>query len=304
MAFWVPPRMKTPWSLGNLWQHSVSLTVNKCFFVFRCFSFAIACCPVTEHQWKEPGFLFFAHSFQTFIHIDEFPPGSFFSRVNISSSFNLSSYERCSSPLNILDGLSPVLRSPVLDTELQLWPHQCWVQKKVQIPWPDAALDTISLVCYKGTVLVHVPSPHSPSVQSCFQPVSPHHELVQDFALAELYEAPARPFLHPVEVPLKTSIILWWFSHSSQFWIIRVLAEGTILITNEDVQLDSYHQSPLTPSKPEHSASFQSNSVFAYLASLGEDRAKGLTESGADNIHCSLLLYWDSHFVIEGYQIG
>lgn len=125
-----------------------------------------------------------------------------------------------------------------------------------------------------------LPPPLSPSVQSCFPASQPPPWTGAGFSPCQILWGPARPFLHPVEVPLKTSTILWCFSHPTLFCIIRVLAEGTLLITNKDVQLDSYHKSPLIPSRPGHSASFQSNSVFAYPASLWENSVKDLIESG------------------------
>ena len=91
-----------------------------------------------------------------------------------------------------------------------------------------------------------------PFPQSCLPAWQPRHILlhrfippqVQDFALlfAELHEVPISPFLHPVEVPPKSSTTLWCISQSSQFCTISKLAESThcpiIQITNEDVEQD------------------------------------------------------------------
>ncbi|KAK4826730.1 hypothetical protein QYF61_010983 [Mycteria americana] len=117
--------------------------------------------------------------------------------------------------------------------------------------------DTISLLCGKGTLLVHVQLGvcHDPQVLLCratFQLGVPQHILehgivppqVQDFALSldELHEVPVSPFLQPVQVPLDVSTTLWCVSHSSQLCAISILAEDAlcsiIQIINEYVEQD------------------------------------------------------------------
>lgn len=66
----------------------------------------LASCPVTGHNWKEPNSILFAPSFQVFIHNDKIPLDLLFFRMNqpfpvSPSSLDLSSQERCCSPLII-----------------------------------------------------------------------------------------------------------------------------------------------------------------------------------------------------------
>lgn len=37
---------------------------------------------------------------------------------------------------------------------------------------------------------------------------------------------------------------------------------------------------------------------------LTGDRVENFTETKVDNIHCSPLKYQDTHFIMEGYQLG
>jgi len=65
-------------SLDNLCQFSVTLTVIKCFWMFRGTLFVFqfvptASCPVTGHQRKEAGSVLFAPSLHMFIHINKIP---------------------------------------------------------------------------------------------------------------------------------------------------------------------------------------------------------------------------------------
>lgn len=50
----------------------------------------IVSCPVTEHHWKDPGYILFSSSLQVFIYMGEMPPETF-SRMNSPSSLSLSS---------------------------------------------------------------------------------------------------------------------------------------------------------------------------------------------------------------------
>jgi len=125
-------------SLGNLCQCLATLTVKKCFLIFRqsllCFIFVpIAFGPVTGHHWKAPGSILFAPSLQVFQHFDKIPLSLLFSRQNSLSSLSLSSQETCSTACITLVALcslqrvhgSLVLGSLALDPVLQMQPHQC-----------------------------------------------------------------------------------------------------------------------------------------------------------------------------------
>ena len=135
--------------------------------------------------------------------------------------------------LDSLQHVSLVLESPALDTGLQMWPHQCWLDGKVHLPWPagstvpNAAQGTISLLCHKGTLLAHGRLGVHQEPQVCFCSVAPqlggtYHILVhgivppqgQDFALpfAELHEVPLGPFLQLDEILLDGSTTLWCIS--------------------------------------------------------------------------------------------
>lgn len=67
------------------------------FIVFRrnflCFNVSVALCPVSGHQWEEPGSLFFTPFYQ----VDEIPPSFLFSRLKSLSSLSFSTYGGCSS---------------------------------------------------------------------------------------------------------------------------------------------------------------------------------------------------------------
>ena len=112
---------------------------------------------------------------------------------------------------------------------------------------PNAAQDTVSRFCGKGTLMACVqPGAHQhPRVlfyKAAFQLGSPQHILVhgvvppqvQDFALllVEPHEVPVSPFLQPVQVPLDGSPTLWCVSRSSQFVssanLLRVHSENML----------------------------------------------------------------------------
>ncbi|KAK4828308.1 hypothetical protein QYF61_025320 [Mycteria americana] len=157
--------------------------------------------------------------------------------------------------------VSLVLGSSALDTVFQ---------GKVHLPQPagntppDAAQDTISLLCCKGTLLAHVQlgvhqDPQVLFCEAAFKLSGSQHILehevvpsqVKDFALlVELHEVSISLLLQPVEVPLDGSTTLWHTSCSSQFGVICKLAEGTlcpiIQIINEDVEQDWSHYWPTT----------------------------------------------------------
>lgn len=98
-------------SLGNLFPCPVILTVKKWFLMLRgnCLVFhsaPVAPCPVTEHQWKEPGSIIFAPSFQLFIHINEIHSEPPLLQANQPlSSLSLSWWKKYSSALIIFVAL-------------------------------------------------------------------------------------------------------------------------------------------------------------------------------------------------------
>lgn len=87
------------------------------------------------------------------------PTHLLFSRINCPSCLRLSSYVRCTSPLPFprpFTERSPVflvLRSPELNTVLQVWPYICWVERKDHLSHPAASAfpyvswDAITFFC-------------------------------------------------------------------------------------------------------------------------------------------------------------
>ena len=94
----------------------------------------IASGPVTGHQQKEPGSTFFAPSFQVSTYFDEISPEPSVLRAEQSQFSQLLLICEVLQSLNhpggsLLESLQDahvqlLLRSPKLDTVLQLWPHQ------------------------------------------------------------------------------------------------------------------------------------------------------------------------------------
>jgi len=180
--------------------------------------------PGTGHHWKEPGSIFLIPSHPILIYMDEIPLCLLFSRLNSPSSLSLSPWEEMLLSLNhlncpFLDSLqyihvSLVLESPDLDTALTSAGSPPSTTGNAP---PNAAQDTIHLLCRKGTWLVHIqPGVHQdPQVllcQAAFQLGGPQPVLVlgvvpsqgQGFALSlvELLGALVSPLLQPVKVPL------------------------------------------------------------------------------------------------------
>ena len=77
-------------SLGKLCQCLVTLTLKKCFLMFRGNLLCFSLCPLPlvlalgSHQ-KEPGSVLFSPSFQVFMYIDKIPLTLPFSMLNRSS---------------------------------------------------------------------------------------------------------------------------------------------------------------------------------------------------------------------------
>lgn len=134
--------------LGNLCLYLVTLTVKKCFLMFRlCFSISvcsetqsvlqfvpIASCPVTGHHWKEPGSTFFTPfnckecGIPSGIYtVWSYPPEpsllhaeqSHLSQPSVTGEVLQSlSSPSLSSPQYV--HVSPLLRTPELNTSLQV----------------------------------------------------------------------------------------------------------------------------------------------------------------------------------------
>lgn len=183
----------------------------------------LASCLVTGHQWRVSFFLCSLPG-QVSVHID----------LNSSSSLSLSSYRRCSSPLNVFMAIWCTLSrnsisctgSPATDTALQKCPRWCWVERKNHPPlscWycltQHKALLSFSAArphCWLMFNLVPARTPRSFSGKDPF-PFTDNHPAftpalqgvvlpqVQDLPLLdEFQEIPVSPFLqhfsqHPSE---------------------------------------------------------------------------------------------------------
>ena len=94
----------------------------------------IASGPVAGHHWKEPGSISFAPSLQVFIDIEKIPLSLLQAeQFQLSQPFFIGEvlqhlHHLCGPLLDSLQSVhvSVVLRSPELDTALQVWPHQRW----------------------------------------------------------------------------------------------------------------------------------------------------------------------------------
>jgi len=137
--------------LGHPHRESVSWC-QKVLLVFHFL--CIASGPVTVCHWKEPVASSSLHpAFRYYIHWWDLPTRLLLAeKSQLSQPFlireMLQSLNHVCGPLQ--DSLwyvpvSLVLRSPDLDTVLQLWPHQCWVQGKDHLPWPADNLHLMQL---------------------------------------------------------------------------------------------------------------------------------------------------------------
>lgn len=101
------------------------------------------------HPCKKPGSILFAPSLWVCRYIDEVPWSQ---TLNLSlwPSIGLSS-----------TSMSLLLRSAEPDTAFQVWPHQHWAEGQHLLPClaastpPNAAHNTICLLCCRGTFLAH-----------------------------------------------------------------------------------------------------------------------------------------------------
>lgn len=165
-----------------------------------------------------------AHFLDVFIGIDNIPPRHLFLRLNSPTSQPFFTGEMIQS-LNHLHGalldnfqhlhVCLVLKSSELDTAVQVWPHQCWIEGKDHLPrpvgntLPNEAQDTVSLLCINDTLLTHVQLGAHQGLQvvfckTAFQ-LGGHQQMLvpgvvppqeQDFAflLVECHEVPVSPF--------------------------------------------------------------------------------------------------------------
>lgn len=207
-----------------------------------------------------------------------------FTRLSSPCSLSLSSHLRNSDALMISRAISwtslqcvsifPVLGSPELDPELQLWPHQCWPEGKDHPLWPagyilhHAAQGATDHLCSKGQLLqwrwhcwlgisssyirtsrpfsAHTsepPGPSEPSGWSSWSTPSLYwcsglilYSYTSQFLFIEVHEIPTCPFLQAVKVPLDGHTTFWCIFHSSQICLIfKVVICPIIPIINEEV---------------------------------------------------------------------
>jgi len=100
----------------------------------------IASCSVTEHSWKEPGSIFFVLCLQVFIDTDQILPEPPLFQAEQFQLFQLFLLWEMLHFLNHLSDLllnlaqyghiTLVLESAELDSVLQVWPHQSWLERK------------------------------------------------------------------------------------------------------------------------------------------------------------------------------
>lgn len=144
LGFWVSPWVMTPQSVWPSYASAQSSWEWKMFPDIQRESPALvsAHCPfspVTVTHCKDPGSAFFSPSLQVSLCIDQMPLSLLISRLKSLSFPSLSSQGRCFI-LNHLCGLSSVSlqcvpvslvpRSPGVDTGVQVWPPQGWVEAK------------------------------------------------------------------------------------------------------------------------------------------------------------------------------
>jgi len=162
-------------SLGNLCQCLVTLTVKKCFLMFRGNLLCFSLCPLplvlslgTTKKSLDPSLHPPFRYWSTLIRSPE-PSLLQAEQPKISEPFltgeMLQSFNHLCGPL--LDSVqyvhfSLVLGSSELHVALQMGPHQCWVEGKDHRSPPasstplDAAQDTISRLCRKDALLAYV----------------------------------------------------------------------------------------------------------------------------------------------------
>ncbi|PKU41506.1 hypothetical protein llap_8184 [Limosa lapponica baueri] len=163
----------------------------------------------------------------------------------------------------------PVLRTPELDTVLQVRSQKSRVEGQNHLPRPadptsfDATQDVIDFLCCQYTLPTHVKlfiHKHSQVLllRAALQPFSTQHvfvpgiamSLVQDLALGlvELHAVCTGPPLKPVQVPLDVIPSLQRVNRATQLGVISKLTEGalnaTIHVSNKEVK---QHSSPYQP---------------------------------------------------------
>ncbi|KAK4828585.1 hypothetical protein QYF61_027675 [Mycteria americana] len=157
----------------------------------------------------------------------------------------------CGPPLDLLQQVHvlPVLRTPELDTVLQVGSHQSGVEGQNPLPRPaghascDAAQDMVGLLGCKRTLSAHVrllihQYPQVLLHRAALNPFIPQPVLipgvaptqVQDFALGlvEPHEVHTGPLLELVQVPLDSMPSLRRVNRTTQLGVICKLAEGAL----------------------------------------------------------------------------
>ncbi|RMB92651.1 hypothetical protein DUI87_30960 [Hirundo rustica rustica] len=153
------------------------------------------------------------------------------------------SHQACCPPLEALKSLNvlPKLRGPELDTILKVWPDQCRVQGKSNLPAPaghtipDASQDAIGLLGHLGTLLNHIQLafdqyPQVPFLLGTVQPHHPHPRAlqgvivakVQDLALGliKLHLVRLCPYIQPFQISLQSQTIFQQIDTCSQLSVI------------------------------------------------------------------------------------
>ncbi|RMC21926.1 hypothetical protein DUI87_02797 [Hirundo rustica rustica] len=152
-------------------------------------------------------------------------------------------HQPCCPPLDALKHLNvlPKLRGPDLETILKVWPDQCRVQGKNDLPAPaghtipDTGQDAIGLLGHLGTLLAHVQpaADQYPQVPFLLGTVQPHHPQpitlqgvivakVQDSSLGliKLHLARLCPSIQPFQISLKSHPTFQQIDTRSQLTVI------------------------------------------------------------------------------------
>lgn len=104
--------------------------------------------------------------------------------LNSSKSFRLSSEERHSCPIIVLESfqyiqITFVLKEPRINAVVRIWPHQYQIEQNTL---PNAARNNISHLCGKVTLLTHIQRVYQKS-QAFFYKAALHHSDSQNLLL-------------------------------------------------------------------------------------------------------------------------
>ncbi|KAK4824943.1 hypothetical protein QYF61_021631, partial [Mycteria americana] len=169
----------------------------------------------------------------------------------------------CNSKTAGVEGLVhvfPVLRTPELDTVLQVGSHQSRAEGQNHLPRPaghasfDAAQDAVGLLGCKHTLLSHVQLfihqyPQALLFRAALSPFIPQPVLILGVALTQVqdpalglvepHEVHMGPLLELVQVPLDGILSLRHVNHTTQLGVVCKFAEGaldpTVCVIDEDI---------------------------------------------------------------------